>query len=72
MNKKTFAVAVLFFCVSLAWLVVNIFWTVKHCNTMVDLVISVFFFLAGVGMVYNECKKKKRRHLADVDKTRIP
>ena len=28
--------------------------------------------LAGVGMVYNECHKRKRKHLDEVNKYKIP
>ena len=36
------------------------------------LVVAVLFVLAGSGMVYNECKKKKRRHLDEVNRHKIP
>lgn len=72
MNRKTFSVAVFFFCLTLAWLVVNIWWALAHRNTTVDLVIAAVFFLAGIGMIYNEINKKKRQHISDVDKHKIP
>lgn len=72
MNRKAFAVAVIFFCVSLAWFVINIVWAFGHRNTLVDVLISVFFLCAGIGMIYNEWHKKKRKHLSDVNKNRIP
>ena len=62
MNKKTFTVAVIFLIVTLVWLGVNIFY----------LVVAVLFVLAGVGMVYNECHKRKRKHLDEVNKYKIP
>ena len=61
MNKKTFTVAVIFLIVTLVWLGVNIFWA-----------LAVLFVLAGVGMVYNECHKRKRKHLDEVNKYKIP
>ena len=72
MNKKTFTVATIFLCVTLVWLGVNIYWLLNRLNTLFDLVIAVLFVLAGVGMVYNECHKKKRRHLDEVNRYKIP
>ena len=64
MNKKTFTVAVIFLIVTLVWLGVNIFWALSNSNCI--------FVLAGVGMVYNECHKRKRKHLDEVNKYKIP
>lgn len=72
MNKKTFTVAMIFLIVTLVWLGVNIYWTFSHRNTAFDLVVAVLFVLAGVGMVYNEFHKRKRRHLHEVNKYKIP
>lgn len=74
MNKKTFTLAVIFLCVALVWLGVNIYWIREqvHCVGTFDLIISVLFVLAGAGMVYNECQKKKRQHLEQVNKNKIP
>lgn len=72
MNKKTFTVAIIFLCVTVLWLGVNIYWYITSHNTMVSIVIAVVFILAGLGMVYNEGQKKKRRHLEEVNKHQIP
>lgn len=74
MNRKTFTVAVLFLILTLLWLGLNIYWAVMHryCVTGFDLVIAVLFVLAGVGMVCNEFKKKRCRHLYEVNKHKIP
>lgn len=74
MNKKTFTVAVLFLLATLVWLGVNVYWvaTHKHCVSAFDLVIGVVFVAAGVVMVYNEVKKKRCRHLEEVNKHQIP
>lgn len=72
MNKKTLTVAVIFLCVTVVWLGVNIYWAVLNKNHPFDLFIAVLFVVAGVGMVYNEMKKKRCRHLAEVKKHKIP
>lgn len=72
MNKKTFTVAVIFLCVTVAWLGINIYWAMLHKNCFFDLFIAVLFVAAGIGMVYNEWKKKRRRHLEEVKKYQIP
>lgn len=72
MNKKTFTVAVIFLIVTHVWLGVNIFWALSNSNCIFDLVVAVLFVLAGVGMVYNECHKRKRKHLDEVNKYKIP
>ena len=72
MNKKTFTVAVIFMIVTLVWLGVNIFWALSNSNCIFDLVVAVLFVLAGVGMVYNACHKRKRKHLDEVNKYKIP
>lgn len=73
MNKKTFTLALFFLCLTLAWLGVNIYWlmTKSQCR-MFDLVIAVLFVLAAAGMVHNEFNKKKRKHLYEVNKHKIP
>lgn len=72
MNKKTFTLAFLFFCVTLAWLGANIYWAWYRKNSVIDLVIALLFVAASAGMVYNECKKKKCKHIEDVNKHQIP
>ena len=68
MNKKTFTVAVIFLIVTLVWLGVNIFWALSNKNCIFDLIVAVLFALAGAGMVYNECHKRKCRHLDEVNR----
>jgi len=75
MNKKTFSVAVSFLILTLVWLGLNAWWLFvsrRPCTTGFDLVVAVLFVGAGAMMVWNESKKKRRRHLADADKRRIP
>lgn len=72
MNKKTFILSAVFFIVALAWLGINIYWVATGRNVWVRLLVPVVAVGAGFAMVYNECKKKRRRHLCDVDKNKIP
>lgn len=74
MNKKTFALAVAFLVVTLVWMGHNLWGYIlrTHCVTLFDLLVAVLFVAAACGMVRNEYRKKRRRHLADVDKNRIP
>ena len=73
-NKKTLTLAVVFLVLSLVWLGTNIYWRVTHsnCVSVIDFVIGFLFVLAGAGMVYNEFNKKKRRHIDEVNKHKIP
>ena len=61
MNKKTFTLALVFFCATVVWLGVNIYWLV-----------AFLFVLAGAGMTWNEYKKKRRRHLDEVNPHKLP
>lgn len=72
MNKKAFGLAVLFLCATLAWLVVSILWFFKGRCSAFDVLVALLAFAAGSGMAWNESHKKKRRHLSEVDKNRIP
>lgn len=74
MNKKTFTLAVIFLVLTLAWLGLNVYWKVTHSNCVhaFDFIIGIMFVAAAAGMVYNEFHKKKRRHLDEVDKHKIP
>lgn len=72
MNRKTFTVAMFFLCVTLVWLGVNIYWLVNRLNTLFDLVVAVLFVLAAGGMVCNEFHKKRRKHLDEVNRYKIP
>lgn len=74
MNRKTFCVAVIFLCLTLVWFGLNVYWLITHAKSvhLFDLLVGLLFVAAGAGMVYHEFNKKKRRHLADVDKSHIP
>ena len=72
MNKKTFTLAVFFLVVTMGWLGVNIYWALNRQNNVFDMVVALLFVSAGVAMVYNECKKKKCRHLDEVNRHQIP
>ena len=56
MNKKTFTLALVFFCATVVWLGVNIYWLVARpaCVCLLDLLIAFLFVLAGAGMTWNE------------------
>lgn len=67
MNKKTFFVAFLFLCVTVAWLTINIvWWTADHDEG--KLVMPALFVVAAIFMVYRQATAKKRRHVEDVKK----
>lgn len=68
MNKKTFVVAVVFLCATLGWFV-SLLWL---NGSVFDIVISLLFILASAGMVYSEYGKKKRVHISDVKRNKIP
>ena len=74
MNKKTFTLAVIFLVLTLVWLGLNVYRKVTHSNCVhaFDFIIGIMFVAAAAGMVYNEFHKKKRRHLDEVDKHKIP
>lgn len=72
MNKKTFTLALMFLLVTAVWLGVNVYWALNHQNNVFDLVVALLFVAAGVGMVYNEVKKKRCRHLDEVNRHQIP
>ena len=74
MNKKTFILALTFFCATLVWLGVNIRWfiTCRGCVSRFDLLVALLFAAAGAGITLHEFRKKKRTHLEDADKHQIP
>ncbi len=74
MNKKTFVLAVVFLALTLVWLGHNLwgFLFRSHCVTVFDLFVAVLFVAAGGAMARHEFRKKRRRHLSDVDRHRIP
>ncbi|WP_418992104.1 hypothetical protein [Alistipes sp.] len=74
MNKKTFTLALLFLLLALAWFGVSIYWAVTRANCVgtFDLVVGAIFVAAGAAMVYNEFCKKKRKHLDEVNRYKIP
>lgn len=71
MNKKTFSLAVIFLCVAVALLLADFLWFYEKC-TAYDWIIAAFLVIAGIWMVWNELHKKKRPHLTEVDKNKIP
>lgn len=72
MNKKTFVVAVIFLIGTITWLGVNIYWDITGKLGIFDTVIAAFFVVFAAAMVYNESCKKKRKHLIEVNKHKIP
>lgn len=72
MNKKTFTLAVIFLIVTLAWLGVNIYWDLTGNMGIFDTIIAVLFVVFAGAMVRNESCKKKRKHLHEVNKHKIP
>lgn len=72
MNKKTFTVAVLFLLATLTWLGVNIYWDFTGKVSIYTTVLAFFLVIFAASMVYNECKKKKCKHLDEVNKHKIP
>lgn len=74
MNKKTFALALVFLCATLGWLGVSLYWrfTRPACVCGFDLLIAVFFVLASAGMTVHEFRKKKRIHLDEANRHQIP
>lgn len=74
MNKKTFTLALLFFCATLVWLGITIRWFCirRHCVSWFDLAVALLFVIAGCGMTVHEFRKKKRTHLEEVNRHKIP
>lgn len=72
MNKKTFTLAVLFLLATLAWLGVNLYWDFTGCSSIFSTVVAAGFVVFAGLMVYNECHKKKCKHLDEVNKHKIP
>ena len=72
MNKKTFTLASIFLAVTIVWLGINVYWALTRQNNAFDMAVALLFVAAGIGMVYNECHKKKCKHLDEVNKHKIP
>lgn len=74
MNKKTFALALSFFCLTAAWLGISLYWffTGRACVGWFDLLVAVCFVGAGAGMTVHEFRKKKRIHLDEANRHQIP
>ncbi|MCM1151446.1 MAG: hypothetical protein NC209_02255 [Alistipes sp.] len=74
MNKKTFILASMFLCITLVWLGANVYWRAVRpaCVSGFDLAVAVLFVAVAAGMTVHEFRKKKRRHLEDVNKHQIP
>lgn len=72
MNKKTFTLALLFLCLTLVWFGINVYWDITRHLDVYNTVLSLLFVVFGAAMTWNEAKKKKRRHIEEVNKTQIP
>lgn len=72
MNKKTFTLALLFLCLTLVWLGINVYWDITRHLDVYNTLLSLLFVIFGAAMTWNEAKKKKRRHIEEVDRTKIP
>lgn len=69
MNKKTFFVALLFLLLTLSLLAFALYCSLSHMAhiTGFDYLLAIVFVAAAACMVYNEFKKKRRRHLDEAD-----
>ena len=72
MNRKTALLAVAFLCLTLVWFGVKLYWMFQGGNSVTDLLIALLLVAAGGIMVWNECHKKKRRRLDEVNPHQIP
>lgn len=74
MNRKTFALAVSFLCLTLCGFAACIYGFATGTGSVggFDLMIASVCLVAAACMVVHEGRKKKRKHLADVDKYQIP
>ena len=72
MNKKTFTLALLFLCVTLVWLGVNLYWDYVGRVDVYNTFIALLFVVFAAAMVRNEYHKKRRRHLDEVNRNQIP
>ena len=72
MNKKTFTLALLFLCLTLVWFGINVYWDITRHLDVYNTLLSLLFVISGAAMTWNEAKKKKRRHIEEVDRTKIP
>ncbi len=66
MNKKTFAVALLFWIVTLLWLAFELYWFFTNHLPKKELALPVLFVIASSVMVWREYHRKKRKHVEDV------
>lgn len=72
MNKKTFTLALLFLCLTLVWFGIYVYWDITRHLDVYNTLLSLLFVIFGAAMTWNEAKKKKRRHIEEVDRTKIP
>ena len=72
MNKKTFTLALLFLCLTLVWFGINVYWDITRHLDVYNTLLSLLFVIFGAAMTWNEAKKKKLRHIEEVDRTKIP
>ena len=71
-NKKTVTLALRCRGLTLVWFGVNVYWDITRQLDVYKTVWSLLFVVFGAAMTWNEAKKKKRRHVEEVDKTKIP
>lgn len=74
MNRKTFALAFLWFLVTLCWFGYNVYELVRClCMGHVwNLLVSFAILIFSALVVHNEYHKKRRRHIEDVRHDKIP
>lgn len=72
MNKKTFTLALLFFCATLVWLGFIIYWDIVDRVSIYNTFVALLFVVFSGAMVWNEWHKKRRRHIEEVNRNQIP
>lgn len=77
MNKKTFVYSLVWFVIAVTWLVFLVVEAIERnaCFSMrlfFHLFLAIVLVLSGGASVVNEFKKKRRRHIEDVHKNKIP
>lgn len=66
MNKKTFALALIFFVVTVLYLGFELYWFFTSHLPKKELALPVLFVIAASVMVWREFRRKKRKHVEDV------
>lgn len=49
-----------------------VYWDITRHLDVYNTLLSLLFVIFGAAMTWNEAKKKKRRHIEEVDRTKIP